>query len=210
MRRGVLNTVTLGRTTTSFSASSARNMLDVSRRVQQMAEEMSIEINRKVENATTLITGGFGGYVVLDNIDPQTGKKMHPWRILIMNAPDKETAQNIIQINQNGIGFSTSGINGPYRNAWTIDGNLVADFVTTGTMLADRIRGGTFEVGGSGLGKGGSIILRDRSDRLMIRIDIDGLKIFDANGNLSTSADKNGMNIYRGMLANYKIQYSGS
>ncbi len=197
------NTVTLGRTTTSFSASSARNMLDVSRRVQQMAEETSIEINRKVENATTLITGGFGGYVVLDNIDPQTGKKMHPWRILIMNAPDKETAQNVIQINQNGIGFSTSGINGPYRNAWTIDGNLVADFVTTGTMLADRIRGGTFEVGGSGLGKGGSIILRDRSDRLMIRIDIDGLKIFDASGNLSTSADKNGMNIYRGMLANY-------
>ena len=68
-----------------------------------------------------------------------------------MNTPDKETATNVIQFNQNGIGFSTTGINGPYKNAWTIDGKLIADYITGGTMLADRIRGGTLELGGGGL-----------------------------------------------------------
>ena len=49
----------------------------------------------------------------------------------------------MIRLNKNGIGFSTSGYNGVYRNAWTIDGNLIADFITSGTMYADRIKGGT-------------------------------------------------------------------
>lgn len=132
---------------------------------------------QKIANATTLITGGFGGYVVLDNINPETGEKMHPWRILVMNTPDKNTAQNIIQINQNGIGFSTTGINGPYRNAWTIDGNLVADFITAGTMLADRIRGGTLEVGGTGLGKNGVIRVLNASGTEIVRMDINGVTI---------------------------------
>ena len=190
--------ISLGGTIASLSGSTARKQVDLNAYIQQVAQSASHEINRKVENATELITGGLGGYIVIGR-----AADGHPEEFLVMDAPTKENATNVIRLNKNGLGFSTTGYNGIYRNAWTIDGNLVADFVTTGTMLADRIRGGTFEVGGSGLGKGGSIILRDRSDRLMIRIDIDGLKIFDASGNLSTSADKNGMNIYRGMLANY-------
>ena len=172
--------ISLGGRVSTLSGTTAKNQIEASRAVQQTAEAASEEINRKIENATTLITGGFGGYVVLDNIDPSTGKKIHPWRILIMNAPTKETAQNVIQINQNGIGFSTSGINGPYRNAWTIDGNLVADFITAGTMLADRIRGGTLEVGGTGLGKDGII------------------RVLSAAGTLLAQYDKDGVNIYRG------------
>lgn len=177
--------ISLGGRVSTLSGTTAKNQIEASRAVQQTAEAASEEINRKIENATTLITGGFGGYVVLDNIDPSTGKKIHPWRILVMNAPTKETAQNVIQINQNGIGFSTSGINGPYRNAWTIDGNLVADFITAGTMLADRIRGGTLEVGGTGLGKDGII------------------RILSAAGDLLAQYDKNGVNIYRGRVASY-------
>lgn len=167
--------ISLGGRASTLSGTTAKNQIEASRKVQQTAEAASEEINRKIENATTLITGGFGGYVVLDNIDPATGKKIHPWRILVMNAPTMETAQNIIQINQNGIGFSTTGINGPYRNAWTIDGNLVADFITSGTMLADRIRGGVLEVGGAGLGKDGSILVVSRDGINVIRIDQNGI-----------------------------------
>ena len=177
--------ISLGGRVSTLSGTTAKNQIEASRAVQQTAEAASAEINRKIENATTLITGGFGGYVVLDNIDPSTGKKIHPWRILIMNAPTKETAQNVIQINQNGIGFSTTGINGPYRNAWTIDGNLVADFITAGTMLADRIRGGILEVGGTGLGKDGII------------------RVLSAAGTLLAQYDKDGVNIYRGRVASY-------
>jgi hypothetical protein len=56
-----------------------------------------------------------------------------------MDTDDESTAQKVIRINENGIGFSTTGINGPYTNAWTIDGALNADFITTGTLDADQV-----------------------------------------------------------------------
>lgn len=169
--------ITLGRPPDTLTGNANRTQAAISHRVDQIAKDMYDEMARKVENATNLITGGLGGYVVLDNVDPVTGEKIHPWRILIMNTPDKATAKNVIQINQNGIGFSTTGINGPYRNAWTIDGNLVADFITTGTLLADRVRGGTLEVGGSGLGRDGRIVVKDASDNQIGYWDNTGLHI---------------------------------
>lgn len=169
--------IILGQTLTTFTGAANKDKLEISNRINRVAESTSREINRKVENATQLITGGKGGYVVLDVEDPDTGTRALPWRILIMDTPDKDTAMSVIQINKNGIGFSTTGINGPYRNAWTIDGNLVADFITAGTMLADRIRGGTLELGGTGLGKDGSIVVRNASGAQIGYWDKTGLHI---------------------------------
>lgn len=184
--------IELGQPVGRFTDSMLRDKIQASETVKKVADSASKEINRKVENATALITGGLGGYVVLDNIDPNTGKKSHPWRILIMNTPDKETAKNVIQLNQNGLGFSTTGINGPYSNAWTIDGNLVADFITAGTMLADRVRGGTLELGGTGLGSSGSIV------------------VMDATGKRIGSWDKNGLTILRGVLQGVSAIFGGT
>ena len=50
---------------------------------------------------------------------------------------------NLIRINKNGIGFSNSGINGPYRSAWTIDGKFNADFIKAGSIVGLTITGGT-------------------------------------------------------------------
>lgn len=183
--------ISLGGTKKTFLDTVVKGQQDAIKAADKVAESASQEITRKIENATNLITGGLGGYVVLDNIDPATGKKMHPWRILVMNTPDKETAKNIIQINQNGIGFSTTGISGPYRNAWTIDGNLVADFITAGTMLADRMRGGTLELGGTGLGRDGSIA------------------VMDINGNRIGSWDKTGLTILKGILQGVSAIFGG-
>ena len=95
------------------------------------------ELRKAIEHATDLITGGLGGYVVFSrNADGE------PEEILIMDKPDVEQAVNIIRLNKNGLGFSTNGIAGPYANAWTIDGKLVADFITTGTLTAVLIKAG--------------------------------------------------------------------
>lgn len=88
-------------------------------------------IEAAVENATDLITGVDGGYIVIDR--DASGK---PYQILIMDTDDKSTATNVIRLNKNGLGFSTTGYSGPFTNAWTIDGNLVADFITTGVLNA--------------------------------------------------------------------------
>ena len=180
--------ITLGRQTETLTGTTVKNQTAVSERIEKVAEDAAQEINRRVENATQLIMGGKGGYVVIDNIEPDTGNTTTPWRILIMNTPDKETATNVIQFNQNGIGFSTTGINGPYKNAWTIDGNLVADFITAGQMLADRIRGGTLELGGKGLGKDGVIIIKNTDGEELARFDKNGITINEGNINMTSGS----------------------
>ena len=180
--------ITLGRQTETLTGTTVKNQTAVSERIEKVAEDAAQEINRRVENATQLIMGGKGGYVVIDNIEPDTGNTTTPWRILIMNTPDKETATNVIQFNQNGIGFSTTGINGPYKNAWTIDGNLVADFITAGQMLADRIRGGTLELGGTGPGKDGVLIIRNVDGKELARFNKNGITINDGNINMTSGS----------------------
>lgn len=189
--------ITLGEKTSSLTSSVSHAQKLISSTIEKGITSTINEINRKVENATILITGGLGGYVILDNIDPNTGKKTHPWRILIMNTPDKNTAKNVIQFNQNGIGFSTNGIDGPYNNAWTIDGNLVADFITSGSMLADRIRGGTLDIGGSGVSKDGKITVHDIDNKTIGYWDKTGLHVLKG---LIEGTDIIGANIKGGTI----------
>lgn len=102
------------------------------------------ELAQAIDAATQLIRGGLGGYVVMS-----ANASGEPQEILIMDTPDTSTAVNVIRINKNGIGFSTTGYNGPFTTAWTIDGSFTADFITAGTMSANRIRGGTLQLGGT-------------------------------------------------------------
>lgn len=103
-------------------------------------------IDSKIENATKLITGAEGGHVILDPSEK-------PQRILIMDTADINTCKACIQLNKNGLGFwkssdGGSAKTGPYTNAWTIDGNLVASFITALTLTGLKINNGsgTFSV----------------------------------------------------------------
>ena len=164
--------ISLGGTESTLSGSTAKAQKELSARVHQIASSTSREINRKVENATQLIMGGLGGYVVIGRAEDG-----HPEEILIMDAPNKENAENVIRLNKNGLGFSNAGYKGPYQNAWTIDGNLVADFITTGTMLADRIRGGSLVLGGEDIGRDGEIVILDEDGEEIGRWDKDGFEV---------------------------------
>lgn len=87
-----------------------------------------------IDHASQLIQGGLGGYVVM-----KTNANGQPEEILIMDTDDINTAVNVIRMNKNGIGFSTTGYSGTYRTAWTIDGHFVADFIDTGTLSGSLI-----------------------------------------------------------------------
>ena len=82
------------------------------------------------DNATAQINNAMGGYIVKTNTD-----------LYIMDTPDTSTAQHVWRWNLNGLGYSSTGINGTYQTAMTSDGKIVADMITTGTMSADRIVG---------------------------------------------------------------------
>lgn len=169
------NTFTLGADKKSITSSMSHANAALEDKIHQVAKTASKQIEYKVSNASKLITGAKGGYVVLDCGDDA---KSQPSQILIMDTPDKATAKSVIRINKNGIGFSTTGYNGIYRNAWTIDGNLVADFITTGTMLADRIMGGTLTMGGYD-NKNGVIQIKDNKGVVRITLDVDGINVND-------------------------------
>lgn len=96
-------------------------------------------MSEAINHATELISGGFGGYIKYNYLSDGT-----PSEMLIMDSPSEATATNIIRLNQNGLGFSTDG-GATYANAWTIDGQLVADFITTGTLNANVIRAGLIQ-----------------------------------------------------------------
>ena len=92
-------------------------------------------VMRSMIHATELLTGGLGGYIVMNRAADGSVNE-----ILAMDTPDKETAVNVLRINMNGIGFSTTGYNGPFTNYWTIDGKLSADAVQTGQLDGGLIR----------------------------------------------------------------------
>lgn len=83
-----------------------------------------------IDYITDLINGVKGGSIL-------QYPKNRPHTLYFMDTDSTDTAKNVIAINNQGIGFSTTGWKGPFRNAWTIDGILNADFIRAGKIRAD-------------------------------------------------------------------------
>lgn len=97
-------------------------------------------IQTAIGNATSLITGQSGGYVVLHG--DENGQ---PYELLILDAPNISDAVNVWRWNVGGLGFSHNGYNGPYETAITADGQIVADFITSGSLVANIIKAGVIQ-----------------------------------------------------------------
>ena len=94
-----------------------------------------------IGKATGLITGQSGGYVVI-----HTGEENgQPYELLILDAPSIDEAVNVWRWNVGGLGFSHNGYNGPYETAITADGQIVADFITSGSLVANIIKAGVIQ-----------------------------------------------------------------
>lgn len=91
-------------------------------------------LQQAIDNATAMMTGSKGGYKVTEY--DEHGRWL---RDLYMNAPNKEDATLVMQINMNGIGFSRDGFDGPYKNAWTIDGTFLGEFIKAGSVQAEAL-----------------------------------------------------------------------
>ena len=140
---------TLAEKYVSITLGSAKaNLLNNVSAAEAAAEEASTKIDRfpalmnsAIKNATGLITGQTGGYVVI-HTDTDTGK---PYELLILDAPTIGEAVNVWRWNVGGLGFSKNGYNGPYETAITADGQIVADFITSGSLVANIIKAGVLQ-----------------------------------------------------------------
>lgn len=104
----------------------------------QAVTEIPSYVEQAINHATEQITGANGGCVVID-MDSQ----QRPYELLVMDDYSKEDATKVWRWNINGLGYSPNGYNGPYTTAITADGQIVADFITTGTLTASLIKAGT-------------------------------------------------------------------
>ena len=120
---------------------------DTKKSLTESEKAASLALQSAIENATNRITGNSGGYVVLYPAN-------NPQEILIMDSDDKETATRVWRWNSSGLGYSKNGYNGTYGLAMTMDGAIVADFITAGTLKAINISGCTIE--------GGSLNINDK------------------------------------------------
>ena len=95
-----------------------------------------------IEHASELLKGAYGGHIVIGtNADGQ------PNEIYAIDTDDVSTAKKVLRINMNGIGGSTTGINGNYNVAITTDGHVNASMVTFGELNGNLIKANSVVIG---------------------------------------------------------------
>ena len=102
-------------------------------------------------------------------------------RILVVDALPKEAAKKVMMISSGGIGFSTSGINGTFTSAWTLDGTLDMQNIHVINMTASLIKGGVLKLGGLG-NSSGTFELYDEANTMIALMDKGGLTVYARNG----------------------------
>ena len=127
---------------------SKSSMITTISQVQSSVDKVESTVGRfpkllqsAIGKATGLITGQSGGYVVIHTAE-DTGQ---PYELLILDAPSIDEAVNVWRWNVGGLGFSHNGYNGPYETAITADGQIVADFITSGSLVANIIKAGVIQ-----------------------------------------------------------------
>ena len=85
-------------------------------------------VKQAVDQATALITAATHGHVVT-TADEQ----------LIMDTNDVNTARKVWRWNLNGLGYSSTGYNGTYKTAITMDGQIVGERLVGGSVSAEKL-----------------------------------------------------------------------
>ena len=115
----------------------------------QKIERLNVKLEKAILDATSAITGNTGGVVVLHD----TNNDGKPDELLIMDVEDVALATKVWRWNKAGLGYahnpSGKAYLGPYELAITADGQINANFITTGTLSAERISVDTYD----GMGK---------------------------------------------------------
>ena len=139
--------------------------------IRESTATIQVTLNNELQQATSQIWSALSDSYVIYEGD----------KILIVDTLPKEDATNVIMINNGGIGFSNTGINGQFNSAWTIDNVLNMEQINVINLTADLIKGGTLKLG-SNLNQNGQIEVFDESNTLIAELNKNGLKMYGVDG----------------------------
>lgn len=135
----------------------------------------SEDVARTVDRATGVLNAGRRGHVIINrNADGFANE------ILFLDNENLAAARNVLRINMNGIGFSSSGYQGPYYQAWTLDGVLSLGGVNNSY---------------------GDLQILDPSGKKICTVNKDGYTIYDSNGStVIGSWSHSGISLNKGVI----------
>ena len=115
---GKYNSIELGEPKSSL----AETVSNQGTLIEEASDKSYME--RAIQNATDLIMSGkLGGYVTITKNE-----------IYIADNKDLDKAVKVWRWNSGGLGYSSTGKDGPFGTAITSDGKIVADYITTGNL----------------------------------------------------------------------------
>lgn len=115
---GKYNSIELGEPKSSL----AETVSNQGTLIEEASDKSYME--RAIQNATDLIMSGkLGGYVTVTKNE-----------IYIADNKDLDKAVKVWRWNSGGLGYSSSGKDGPFGTAITSDGKIVADYISTGNL----------------------------------------------------------------------------
>ena len=132
--RSILEARGLPEISRGYKGSTNRKLAEIRRKIDVEVGDKLTDLEQAMLNATELITGQLGGYVLKRENE-----------LLIMDNPDPDLAQKIWRWNLSGLGYSSTGIKGPYELAMTMDGAINANFITTGLLSANLVKTGILQ-----------------------------------------------------------------
>lgn len=134
--------------------------------IQENNKVIKVTLSEELKTATDKILNAMSSSYVIYEGD----------KILVVDALPKEEAHHVIMINSGGIAFSSTGINGAFKSAWTIDNVLNMEQINVINMTADLIKGGTLKLG-SNLNQFGTLEIYDEANNLIGILDKNGLRL---------------------------------
>ena len=159
----------------NFTPTLSGLMNSITSQTQQIVDEnnaiLEITLGQELQEAQEKIWNALGNSYVIYEGD----------KILVVDSLPKETATNVIMINNGGIGFSNTGINGNFNSAWTIDNVLNMEQINVINLTANLIKGGTLKLG-SNLNQNGQLEVYDEANTLIAELNKSGLKMYGVDG----------------------------
>lgn len=107
----------------------------VSNRIDEEIEKSKTDFDSRMMFATGLLLNAFGGHVQVT--EPPNAE------IFIMDNADPQLAQTVWRFNVNGIGKSSTGINGPYTTSLAVNDEFITSVINAMIIRGERIEAGS-------------------------------------------------------------------
>lgn len=178
----------------NLNISSTRQAASVQNSVTNLAEtKMTFYDSTEISKwQSDIIRGAHGGAVILMSPSdypanhPQRGESRQPFQMVWMDGDSIQTSSHFLVANSDGIGFIDGDFyTSPFKTAWTIDGKFNADFIQTGSIIAD-----IFETSFNKLGEilklsAGSLQAMKNGKKIM-ELTSKGMEFWGANRQIGT------------------------